>query len=321
MRRIVPILSLSAAALVLAGCTGAPTAQPGADGDCVGIASGSASEGVAITGETGAEPTVVIDPPVSVDETQRTVVTAGEGELVEPGSIALLDFTLFNAVTGELATSTGHGTGQSVQLPIDEVQTLSGIVKTVECAHVGDRIVGVVASADAFGDTGYPEFGIAAGDSVIFVVDVVGILPTRADGEEQELPDEFPLVEFDGDGRPTVTIPDEEPPAKLAIGLTREGDGTVVVAGDSVTVQYQGVNWTTGEVFDQSWGSAPATFQTTGVIKGFGDALVGQAVGSQVVVIIPPDLGYGPQGGNEGAGIAEDDTLVFVVDILGTTPG
>ncbi|MGN6503185.1 MAG: FKBP-type peptidyl-prolyl cis-trans isomerase, partial [Pseudolysinimonas sp.] len=45
---------------------------------------------------------------------------------------------------------------------------------------------------------------------------------------------------------------------------------------------------------------------------------VGQTVGSRVVVIIPPDQGYGPQGGNASAGIAADDTLVFVVDILAT---
>ena len=30
------------------------------------------------------------------------------------------------------------------------------------------------------------------------------------------------------------------------------------------------------------------------------------------------DLGYGPSGGNDSAGIEEDDTIVFVVDILAT---
>jgi peptidylprolyl isomerase len=94
------------------------------------------------------------------------------------------------------------------------------------------------------------------------------------------------------------------------------GDGAVVKAGDNVTVQYQGVNWTGGKVFDESWGRGPTSFTTDGVIAGFGAAMVGQTVGSRVVVIIPPDQGYGPQGGNSGAGIAKDDTLVFVIDIL-----
>jgi peptidylprolyl isomerase len=123
---------------------------------------------------------------------------------------------------------------------------------------------------------------------------------------------------FAENGQPTVTIPDAAPPAELKVATVITGDGAEVQAGDSVTVQYQGVNWTTGEVFDESWGSAPATFSTDGVIQGFGDAMVGQTVGSRVVVIIPPALGYGPQGGNASAGIGAEDTLVFVIDILAT---
>nr|MTA38309.1 peptidylprolyl isomerase [Actinomycetota bacterium] len=59
----------------------------------------------------------------------------------------------------------------------------------------------------------------------------------------------------------------------------------------------------------------PATFSTQGVIQGFHDALVGQKVGSRVVVIIPSELGYGDTG--SGDQIKGGDTLVFVVDILG----
>ncbi|MEO6309178.1 MAG: FKBP-type peptidyl-prolyl cis-trans isomerase, partial [Leifsonia sp.] len=50
-----------------------------------------------------------------------------------------------------------------------------------------------------------------------------------------------------------------------------------------------------------------------------GKALVGQAVGSQVIAVIPPADGYG-EAGVPNAGIGGTDTLVFVVDILGTTP-
>jgi peptidylprolyl isomerase len=87
-----------------------------------------------------------------------------------------------------------------------------------------------------------------------------------------------------------------------------------------VTVQYQGINWTSGEIFDESWGGGAANFTTDGVIEGFGAAMVGQTVGSRVVVIIPPDQGYGPSGGNPNAGISDTDTLVFVIDILAAQP-
>jgi peptidylprolyl isomerase len=54
------------------------------------------------------------------------------------------------------------------------------------------------------------------------------------------------------------------------------------------------------------------------VVSGFGKAMVGQTVGSQVEVIIPPSEGYGTAG-QESAGISGTDTLVFVIDILATS--
>ena len=100
--------------------------------------------------------------------------------------------------------------------------------------------------------------------------------------------------------------------------MLKQGDGELVGTADDVVVHYVGLNWNTGEIFDESWArGAPATFNTAGVIPGFTAALEGEAVGSQVIVVIPPDLGYGPQGGNPNAGIGETDTLVFVIDILG----
>jgi peptidylprolyl isomerase len=53
------------------------------------------------------------------------------------------------------------------------------------------------------------------------------------------------------------------------------------------------------------------------VIPGFRDGLIGQTVGSRVIIVIPPDLGYGPSGGTGDGAIGAEDTIVFVVDILG----
>ena len=52
------------------------------------------------------------------------------------------------------------------------------------------------------------------------------------------------------------------------------------------------------------------------MVKGWDQALVGQTVGSRVVMAIPPKLGYGAKG-NKDAGIKGTDTLYFVIDILG----
>jgi peptidylprolyl isomerase len=53
-------------------------------------------------------------------------------------------------------------------------------------------------------------------------------------------------------------------------------------------------------------------------VPGWDQGLVGEKVGSRVILEIPPALGYGKQG-NEQAGIKGTDTLFFVVDILGAS--
>ena len=96
------------------------------------------------------------------------------------------------------------------------------------------------------------------------------------------------------------------------------GDGPAVESGQTVTVQYVGVKWSDGSVFDSSWERGePVDFPvgTGGVIAGFEEGLIGQTVGSRVMLIIPPDKGYGEQG-NTQAGISGTETLVFVIDIL-----
>jgi peptidylprolyl isomerase len=122
-------------------------------------------------------------------------------------------------------------------------------------------------------------------------------------------------VTFDADGKPTLKLPSSKPPADLLLKVLRAGDGDVVKSGDTVTLDYQGTSWDKGEIFDESYGKEPATFATTGVVEGFGAALVGQKVGTRLVVSIPPQYAYGEAGsGHELAG----QTLVFVIEIQET---
>ena len=91
----------------------------------------------------------------------------------------------------------------------------------------------------------------------------------------------------------------------------------MVEAGQTVTVQYTGVIWDTGKKFDSSWDRGqPIDFGigTQQVIAGWDEGLVGQTVGSQVLLVVPPDKGYGTAGSPPK--ITGTDTLVFVVDIL-----
>jgi peptidylprolyl isomerase len=97
-----------------------------------------------------------------------------------------------------------------------------------------------------------------------------------------------------------------------------EGDGPKVPETATVTVQYAGYNARTGKSFDSSWTSGqPATFALTGVIPGFSKAIQDQSAGSQVVVAMTAEDGYGEQGSGED--IQPGDALIFVIDIVSFT--
>lgn len=81
-----------------------------------------------------------------------------------------------------------------------------------------------------------------------------------------------------------------------------------------VRLAYTGVLWDDKTEFDSSWGKTPVSFSLDQVVEGFGEGLRGQTVGSQVLIVIPPELGYGDQA---NAAVPAGSTLVFVVDILG----
>jgi peptidylprolyl isomerase len=114
---------------------------------------------------------------------------------------------------------------------------------------------------------------------------------------------------------PTVTVPSGTPPTTLESADLITGTGKAAASGDSVTVQYVLATYSSGKVIQSSWTSQPFTF-TLGqgmVIKGWDKGVVGMKVGGRRELIIPSSLGYGAQ--SPGAGIAPNDTLVFVIDL------
>ncbi len=310
MSRIASILTVSLVALALAGCS-----SPGGD-NC--IPSGAASSAVKVDGEFGAVPTITFDKGLTVSTTERSVAIAGTGAAVANGDTVTINYSLYNGTTGLEIEKSEYTETSSIPYPIDTAATsFVGLAKAISCTTVGTRIVAVIPNAEGFGAQA-EQAGIGAEDTLVFVIDVTSIAAkplAEATGTPVEPLAGFPEVVFT-DGNPTVTIPDGDVPADYAIETLIQGDGAVVAEGATVIVNYEGVNWNTGEVFDSSFDRGePATFSTQGVIQGFHDALVGQKVGSRVVVIIPSELGYGDTG--SGDQIKGGDTLVFVVDILG----
>lgn len=313
MRRTLPVLSFAlASALVLAGCAGAPeTAPTGASEDPVAevdvcaTPTGDAVEGVELSGNFGAEPGVAFTAPLAVEETEREVVIAGDE--VAAGALVQIAYVFYNGTTGERIDGFGWNEGETAEYLRAGLDFLNpGFAKTIGCLGVGSRAVGVIPADEGFGPGGV-QLGLGEQDSVVWVVDVVDDAAWTTD-----------LPEVGGTAEaPTVTLPATAPLTDLRIATLDEGDGAVVGPADSVTVHYLGTAWESGEIFDQSYTrGAPATFSVQGVVQGFSQALIGQKVGSRVIVSMPPALGYGSSQGHE----LQNSTLVFLIDIVDATP-
>lgn len=119
--------------------------------------------------------------------------------------------------------------------------------------------------------------------------------------------------------KPTVEIaPGQAPSYQLELEDIVRGEGEEAVAGRVVEVHYVGVSWSTGTQFDASWDRGEPFKFSLGkgqVIAGWDQGVAGMRVGGRRRITIPPMLGYGKRGA--GGAIGPDETLVFVVDLLG----
>ncbi|MDH2445079.1 FKBP-type peptidyl-prolyl cis-trans isomerase [Amnibacterium sp. CER49] len=323
--RLVPAALVAVTALALTACSSGP-AKPSASPTTSNAVSasacakpGSASNAVQVNGKAGSAPTVKFPLPTSTSATQRTVLKAGSGDTVKAGASVQIAYSLYDGKNGKLLDSSGYGAKKPVILTADTTQYLPGLVQALVCGRAGERFASVIPASAAFGSAGSEQLGVGGGDSLVLVADILELTPTKATGALKALPASFPKVTTAANGTPSVKIPATSAPKSLEIADRRVGTGETVRSGDTVTVQYQGVLWRTGSIFDQSWGkTGPTSFATTAVVKGFGKALVGQKIGSQVVAIVPADQGYGSKGSSDGS-IKGTDVMVFVIDVLATT--
>jgi FKBP-type peptidyl-prolyl cis-trans isomerase FklB len=110
-----------------------------------------------------------------------------------------------------------------------------------------------------------------------------------------------------------TTLPDG-----LQYKILQEGTGPKPTATDAVTVNYRGA-LVNGTEFDSSYKRGqPATFNVTGIIKGWTEALELMPVGSKWQLVIPSDLAYGPSG--RPPVIGPNSTLVFEVELVSIQP-
>ena len=312
--RIALSAALVAAALSLAACAPDavinPSESPSAPSEPTAFASVPGVEPAKVLADVewtdnGADtaPGIEFTAPINFSEPGALLVEDGDGETIAVGQMLSLHYVALSGTDSSLLYST-YDTGTPEQIQLVDGQLDPALLEALSTAKVGARIL-----------YGVPDQGTGAVIMAITVVTAADV-KTRAEGTAVEPVAGLPVVTLDANGKPSVAYDGATKSATLVAQDLITGDGPVVQEGQAITIHYTG--WVyEGEQFDSSWDrSAPSTFPlaTGSLIDGWVQGLVGKTVGSQVLLVIPPELGYGATGNGEA--IPGDSTLVFVVDIL-----
>jgi peptidylprolyl isomerase len=146
-----------------------PTAAPEAGGAPEWTLSG-ATGSVAVTGSTDkTAPSVKVDGPFSVTETQVHTLQAGDGPVVADTATVLVCYMGVNGRDGSVFDNS-YERGAPVDFPLTGVVT--GFQKAIAGQTVGSTVGVAMTSADGYPD-GQPAAGIQPGDSLVFAIKIL----------------------------------------------------------------------------------------------------------------------------------------------------
>jgi FKBP-type peptidyl-prolyl cis-trans isomerase len=282
---------------------------------CSTACSGADGVKVSVRGTFGTRPQVSFPGGAPGRGLAVTTLAGGGRGGAARGDLVVADYVGYRWGAGDhgLLTDT-FGTGRPAAFPTGSL--VPGLERAFAGAVPGSRRVARIPPEAAFGRG-------RSGDTLVYVLDVRAVYRRSATvaGRQTPLDDpKLPKVDATAPRAPTVTVPRTPPPNRLEFRALVRGSGPAIRHGQLVALQYVGARWRDGTVFHSSWarGGRPhaATVGTGQLLKGWDQALVGQRVGTRLLLVVPPSLAHS-QGAAARPGTRTDDTLVFVIDILG----
>ncbi|MEV0122916.1 FKBP-type peptidyl-prolyl cis-trans isomerase [Streptomyces sp. NPDC050703] len=329
MRRRSLLLAVPAGLLTLAGCgddkpdkaksktsdapTNSPSAAPKAkivDGPVPEITKGD---------KFGQKPTVAKGSGKPSSDLAVKTLIEGKGKEVAKGDYLQAHYLGQIWATAKVFDNS-YDRGNPTVFPIGVGQVIPGWDQGLVGKKLDSRVELAIPPELGYGKQGNKDAGIKGSDTLVFVVDLVDTFNAKSSSKGKEVAQsnkDLPKVGTDTDGKaPSIDVPKTDAPKKLVASYILEGDGDVIKETDSLLCQYKGVLWEDGKEFDSSYKRKQlAQFQLAQVVKGWAQGLAGKKVGSRVLIVVPPKLGYGDQP-PQGSPIKKDSTLVFTVDIL-----
>jgi peptidylprolyl isomerase len=289
---------------LLSGCGGGSTTD-------------AADKGLpSVSGSYGDKPKITVAKGTKAPaKLQSTVLEKGKGPKVAKGDLLVADY-LGEVYKSRKVFDNSYDRKAPSAFPIGVGQVVTGWDKTLVGVPVGSRVLMVLPPKEGYGKDGNPQAGIKATDSLVFVVDVIASYgpgtKTAAPTPVTTLPKDIPTVTGASGTEPKIAVPKgATPPKKPTTTVLATGSGDKVSKGHLIVVQYVAVDWTGKEVGKTWGGQGPqgVPIGAAGAAPGSNpfDLLIGQPVGSRVLLTLPADPGAD----------AKKQSIAVVIDILG----
>jgi FKBP-type peptidyl-prolyl cis-trans isomerase len=314
MRRFLAIIALPLlVCLAMAGCgSSKPAASP--------TATANPNTAVTAAGTFGTTPVVTIPKLKAANKLVVKTLIQGTGATVSKADFMATNFVLYfwNGTSSTLKLNTFTSNPAVIGGGM-----MPGLQTALIGQKVGSRVLAVIPPAEGYGTSGNSQIGATGSTTLVFVIDLIksyADTSSASGAQESNGGGSLPTVSAHPGSAPTLTIPAAKAPSQLVTKTLIKGTGPKLVKGQYVITEYTGYIWRTQKIFDSSWSAGSPFGFVMGaspeqVISGWDAGLVGQTVGSRVMLVIPPKEAYGSSGQSQ-AGITGSDTLVFVVDII-----
>lgn len=330
-RAVLLALPLTVAALGLTACGGGSNATTsGASSSASGAASGAASApaasptgvaaatgpvkqtkvGVTVTGNLGDKPALTVPGQAAPTALSSEVLVQGTGAVVAKGQTLVVNYLgqTWTPKDGQPNIfDNSYDRGEPASFAIGVGQVIQGWDKTLVGAKIGSRVLLAIPPADAYGTASAGAGNELSGQTLLFVVDVLGTLDKNAAATGTvvtNIPAGFPKVTNPSGKEPAVTsvegvtAPTTDPVAALLI----TGTGVAIDPKKSLALQIIETDTATGKNTTKTWGTA-AQLTSAGNVLGIAKVLEGQKVGSRVLVVTPKT--------------SDRESSILVLDVVG----
>jgi peptidylprolyl isomerase len=256
---------------------------------------GDTIKGLKVSGTFAAAPEIKVDPAVKAAKPVTQVISAGDGDKVQANKKAMFDISIAKGDGTKLYSDVDRGT--PTQVDMQENQFFPVLIDGLVGKPQGSRVAIAAKVKDVWGAAGAPQLKLKTSDTVVFVVDVLSVQPTKVidgpEGTKVKAPANAPAVEQTGSkvtGIDFSSAP-KKAPKKLKVITLVKGDGPAAKAGRLVTFNYYGAVYGNKKPFDSSFTrGAPVPFGVgvNGLIPAWDKVIPGLKQGSRVLIIAPP---------------------------------